>query len=167
MNSTNLIRQIRTRSNPITNPVTKHRLQFKMTPNTNDRPEERVQPANQPAKKPAEEAGDDEIVCKFGVLTDAQFANCDDRAAWYNKDKTRYYRGAITHLKKAFDHWNNEMTEKPTFVLQLGDLIDGLNNEEAGCNSLDALEETLKIFEEFPNIPVFHAVGEWIDYCQP
>ena len=169
MNSTNLIRQIRTRSNPITNPVTKHRLPFKMTPNTNDRPEERVQPANQPAKKPTAEVqnGDDEIVCKFGVLTDAQFANCDDRAAWYNKDKTRYYRGAITHLKKAFDHWNNEMTEKPTFVLQLGDLIDGLNNEEAGCNSLDALEETLKIFEEFPNIPVFHAVGEWIDYCQP
>lgn len=125
-----------------------------MTPNTIDRQTEHVQRVALHDSKPNEE-----IICRFGVLTDAQFANCDNRAAWYNKDKTRYYRGAITHLKKAFDNWN-EMADKPTFVLQLGDLIDGLNNEEAGCNSLDALEETLRIFEEFPNLPVFHAVGE-------
>ena len=122
-----------------------------MTPNTTDQQGIQQQLQCQKSKN-------EEIICKFGVLTDAQFANCDDRQAWYNKDKTRYYRGAITHLRKAFDAWN-EMAVKPTFVLQLGDLIDGLNNEEAGCNSLDALEETLKIFEEFPDVPVFHAVG--------
>lgn len=51
------------------------------------------------------------------------------------------------------------MDQKPTFVLQLGDLIDGLNTKEEGCNSLDALEQTFKIFEEYSEIPIFHAVG--------
>lgn len=129
-----------------------------MTPNTKNHEQETIKSNELLNTKISSK--DNEIICKFGVLTDAQFANCDNRAAWYNKDKTRYYRGAITHLLKAFVNWN-EMNEKPTFVLQLGDLIDGLNNQEVGCNSLIALEETLKIFEEFPNIPVFHAVGKY------
>lgn len=104
------------------------------------------------------EQEENDVICKFGVITDAQFANCEDRPAWYNKDKRRYYRGAITHLRKAFNHWDS-MKVKPKFVLQLGDLIDGLNNEEVGCNSLDALEETFKLFEEFSDIATFHAVG--------
>lgn len=61
----------------------------------------------------------DDVICKFGVITDVQFADMDNKKAWYDSNKTRYYRGAIEHLKKSFSYWN-EMIDKPKFVLQLG-----------------------------------------------
>lgn len=112
---------------------------------------------NTPANSDDSHETPNDVICTFGVITDAQFANCDDRPAWYNKDKRRYYRGAITHLKKAFNYWS-KMAVQPKFVLQLGDLIDGLN-KEIGCNSLVALEDLFKLFEEFGDIAIFHAVG--------
>ena len=98
------------------------------------------------------------ILARFGVITDVQYADTDDKPAHYDPSKTRYYRASLGHVAHAFDHWDKEMT-KPTFVLQLGDIIDGLNKRTNGLDPLDAINKTLVAFEAHPTIPTFHAVG--------
>lgn len=74
-----------------------------------------------------EKSGQKPLV-KFGVLTDVQYADVDDKPAWYNPEKTRYYRSSLLHIRQAFESWVNMGKEGhgPTFALQLGDLIDGM-----------------------------------------
>lgn len=92
----------------------------------------------------------------FGVLTDVQYADTDNRPAGYDPTKTRYYRQALDHVDRAFSHWQLEGNDVK-FVLQCGDIIDGLNRECSG--SLTALQNTLSRFEQHPTIPTFHTVG--------
>ncbi|XP_023237058.1 manganese-dependent ADP-ribose/CDP-alcohol diphosphatase-like [Centruroides sculpturatus] len=92
----------------------------------------------------------------FGVLTDVQYADVDNRPAGYDPTKTRYYRQALDHVDSAFNYWQ-KMTHPVKFVLQCGDIIDGLNRES--CGSLTALQKTLDRFEQHKNIPTFHTVG--------
>ena len=97
---------------------------------------------------------------RFGVVADVQYADNEDRLAWYDHTKTRYYRNSLNQVNKAFNQWNNE--SKVSFVLQLGDIIDGINarGEEFHDSSLDAIKKTLNRFEVNPHIPTFHAVGK-------
>lgn len=97
---------------------------------------------------------------QFGVLTDVQYADADNKPAWYDSTKTRYYRASLLHVKQAFEHWVSKKDENPaegpSFALQLGDLIDGLNRNSP--NSLVALQRALDQFDN--RLPVFHVVGK-------
>ncbi|XP_054724384.1 uncharacterized protein LOC129234413 isoform X2 [Uloborus diversus] len=91
----------------------------------------------------------------FGVLTDVQYADCEDRPASYDPSATRFYRGSLAHVNEAFKFWKSSEL-KVKFVLQLGDIIDGLNVSLKGSHS--ALQRTLTHFEK-QSIPTFHTVG--------
>lgn len=96
-------------------------------------------------------------VVTFGVFADVQYADVDDRPAWYDQSKTRFYRASLKHVRQAFDFWLSEQViERPMFALQLGDLIDGLNKDTP--NPMDALRRTLQVFDD--RVPVFHVLGE-------
>lgn len=99
---------------------------------------------------------------RFGIITDVQYADKDDAPAWYDPSKTRYYRNALHQVHNAFNHWNMEEMEgrRTEFVLQLGDIIDGINKKLSHEASLKALKRTMEKFECNPHIPTFHAVGE-------
>lgn len=98
----------------------------------------------------------DNCLVTFGVLTDIQYADCDNRPAAYDPSKLRFYRGALTHIDKAFTYWK-QANRNVKFVLQLGDIIDGLNHVLGGSHS--AMRETLFHFENHSTIPTFHTVG--------
>lgn len=98
-----------------------------------------------------------EPIVTFGVLADVQYADCDDRPPPCDAaGKTRFYRSALHHVDKAFDHWKAPAS-KAKFVLQLGDIIDGLNRTHGGSHS--GLARTLSHFEKHASIPTFHTVG--------
>lgn len=92
----------------------------------------------------------------FGVLTDVQYADCENRPASYDPTKTRFYRDSLQQITKAFQFWK-EHTIPVTFVLQLGDVIDGLNHSLGISHT--ALQRTLSQFESHSSIPTFHTVG--------
>lgn len=104
---------------------------------------------------------------RFGVVADVQYADSDDRQAWYNPAKTRFYRNSLKQVEKAFEHWekvvedNGQSDGEPecpvSFILQLGDIIDKLNTE--AC-SHTAIDRTLACFLNNPKMPTFHTVGK-------
>jgi len=63
----------------------------------------------------------------FGIIADVQWADAPDGHN-YAKTVTRCYRASLTTLGDAVDWWLR-LPEPPLFVAQLGDLIDGVNNE--------------------------------------
>ncbi|CAL1289129.1 unnamed protein product [Larinioides sclopetarius] len=95
-------------------------------------------------------------VVTFGVLTDVQYADHDDQIAAYDPSKTRFYRGSLGQVDDAFNYWEKPGS-KVKFVLQLGDIIDGLNRFNGG--SYTSLRRTLSHFEKHSSIPTFHTVG--------
>nr|XP_042904381.1 manganese-dependent ADP-ribose/CDP-alcohol diphosphatase isoform X2 [Parasteatoda tepidariorum] len=96
-----------------------------------------------------------EPLVTFGVLTDVQYADCEDRPAPHDSSKTRFYRKALDQVDAAFKSWKE--SHKVKFVLQLGDIIDGLNRKLGG--SYSSLRDTLEHFEYHASIPTFHSVG--------
>ena len=100
----------------------------------------------------------------FGLITDIQYADLDDRQN-YHKTKWRRYRNALSCLQKAVAHWKTE-EHLPMFIIQLGDIIDGFNSAivDADDNkrnfSREALEAVMKEFSQLPSkMPVLHNVG--------
>lgn len=94
---------------------------------------------------------------KFGLIADVQYADADDG---YNFSKTRrrYYRAALDLLKKAVWDWKSQHAELD-FVVQLGDIIDGINRRQGGENAANtALELSLEPFKEL-NCSTFHVIG--------
>ncbi|XP_013788443.1 manganese-dependent ADP-ribose/CDP-alcohol diphosphatase-like isoform X2 [Limulus polyphemus] len=96
-----------------------------------------------------------QLLVTFGALADVQYADCEDRPAHYNPLLCRYYREALDHVDSAFCEWEREGSVN--FVLQLGDIIDGLNRNDASSHI--AMKRTLARFEKYANIPTFHTVG--------
>lgn len=90
---------------------------------------------------------------QFGVIADVQYADNDDKPAWYNPSKTRYYRNSLNQLEQAFNYWDKKNVR---FVLQLGDIIDALS--KSIC-SHSAIHRTLRYFLNNPDMPAFHTVG--------
>ncbi|XP_017271595.1 manganese-dependent ADP-ribose/CDP-alcohol diphosphatase [Kryptolebias marmoratus] len=92
----------------------------------------------------------------FGVIADIQYADIDDG---YNYTRTtrRYYRTGLQQLKKAQRSWS-ESDPKPDFILQLGDVIDGLNAASGASESERALDAVLAEFGYGPG-PVHHVWG--------
>ena len=96
-------------------------------------------------------------------MADVQYADNDDRLAWYDPTKTRYYRNSLAQVDKAFQEWNRHQNGcQIGFVLQLGDVIDGINaqSKEYHDSSLVAIKRTLNQFETNTHIPTFHTVGK-------
>ncbi len=82
----------------------------------------------------------------FGMIADVQYADLDDGYN-YTKTRKRFYRNSINLLCEAIQTWNH-MTPKPAFMLQLGDLIDGKNNEHEGMSQA-SWDKTLTEIEKF------------------
>lgn len=96
---------------------------------------------------------------RFGMIADVQYADYDDREAWYNPAKTRFYRNSLRQVQKAFAHWESfgdQEEERVDFILQLGDIIDALNTESC---SQTAINRTLSAFLTNSRMPTFHTVG--------
>ena len=66
----------------------------------------------------------------FGIIADVQYADIDDGHN-YTRTKGRYYRNSVNLLTEAIKCWNN-MSPKPSFIFQLGDLIDRHKRRQEG-----------------------------------
>mmetsp|Transcript_32686 Transcript_32686/g.75234 ORF Transcript_32686/g.75234 Transcript_32686/m.75234 type:complete len:446 (-) Transcript_32686:783-2120(-) len=96
----------------------------------------------------------------FGVIADVQWADADDGTN-YAKTVRRRYRGAFRTLGAAVDHWRARSlsplpSDRPLFVAQLGDLVDGLN-ARLGESDL-ALDRALRELDRAP-CPAVNLVG--------
>lgn len=90
----------------------------------------------------------------FGVIADIQYADIDDGFNFKRTSK-RYYRNSLRLLQNAQDRWAIADV-KPCFILQLGDIIDGLNQKYDASDQ--ALETVLKEFTSNP-FKVHHVWG--------
>ena len=109
---------------------------------------------------------------RFGVIADVQYADNDDKQAWYNPTKTRFYRNSLKQVRKAFEYWesfgrsNDDVNDNNddnvndhcpiSFILQLGDIIDALSKTKC---SHSAIDRTLNCFLDNTKMPTFHTVG--------
>lgn len=94
----------------------------------------------------------------FGLLSDIQYADIDDHPSYHGQ--MRYYRNSLVLLKQALDTWNkhNSSPNKPSkvsFVLNLGDIIDGKNKGKSG----EAVDRVLREFNHFTGGPVYNLLG--------
>src|SRR5690242_5476829 len=87
---------------------------------------------------------DNRPLFSFGVIADIQYADQDTRGL-------RHYRESIEKLRECSAALN---TKNLTFVIQLGDLVDG------GINNLDKI---LPVFDEI-RAPKYHVLGNH-DFC--
>lgn len=81
-------------------------------------------------------------VFSFGLIADIQYADLNDGCNFHGT-RTRYYRNSLHLLRNAIRHWNEE-TMKPSFILQLGDIIDGFNSKYSASEK--ALQTVLDAF---------------------
>ncbi|MBN3313466.1 ADPRM diphosphatase, partial [Atractosteus spatula] len=90
----------------------------------------------------------------FGVIADIQYADIGDGFNFLHTRK-RYYRNSLTLLRRANQKWKSEAVQ-PSFILQLGDIIDGFNKQH------DASEKALQtVINELQqcNIEIHHIWG--------
>ncbi|XP_033896869.2 manganese-dependent ADP-ribose/CDP-alcohol diphosphatase-like [Acipenser ruthenus] len=80
----------------------------------------------------------------FGVIADIQYADIEDGFNFLQTRK-RYYRNSISLLNSATEKWNAEPVQ-PSFILQLGDIIDGFNKPRK--TSEKALETVVNGFSK-------------------
>ncbi|MGH0123020.1 UNVERIFIED_CONTAM: hypothetical protein FKN15_017143 [Acipenser sinensis] len=90
----------------------------------------------------------------FGVIADIQYADIEDGFNFLQTRK-RYYRNSISLLNSATEKWNAEPVQ-PSFILQLGDIIDGFNKPRK--TSEKALETVVNGFSKC-KAKVHHAWG--------
>ncbi|XP_037318877.2 manganese-dependent ADP-ribose/CDP-alcohol diphosphatase isoform X1 [Pungitius pungitius] len=90
----------------------------------------------------------------FGVIADIQYADIDDGYD-FTRTRRRYYRSSLQLLTNARRSWS-ESAVKPEFILQLGDIIDGVNKS---CGDSDRALDT--VLTEFNSglLEVHHVWG--------
>ena len=94
----------------------------------------------------------------FGVISDIQYADIDNRLN-FSKTCTRYYRNSLVLLREAIQYWSSDPPEmSPSFLVQLGDIIDGFNNEGGKRQSFHILETVLHEFDKI-GCTVHHVLG--------
>jgi manganese-dependent ADP-ribose/CDP-alcohol diphosphatase len=92
-------------------------------------------------------------IVSFGLITDIHYADNDDR--WnFSKTSLRRYRNALKLVDQACDYWLNHQYPI-SFILQLGDIIDGIC--EINKKSNNDLQTILKQFRKFS--PIYHLWG--------
>lgn len=82
-----------------------------------------------------------EAVVRFGLVTDCHYA---DRSPWDDGVHRRYYRAAQGKLAECVKVMNSE---RPDFLIELGDLKDKSGGEEGTLRNLDTIEAELAKFE--------------------
>ena len=93
----------------------------------------------------------------FGLITDLQYGDIPDRQN-YQKTAWRRYRNALKCIREAVSHWQMR-SPKLSFVIQVGDIIDGFNATSPVANaSAKALELILDEFNRLPTRTV-HVLG--------
>ncbi|XP_062330714.1 manganese-dependent ADP-ribose/CDP-alcohol diphosphatase [Osmerus eperlanus] len=90
----------------------------------------------------------------FGVIADIQYADIDDGFN-FKRTRKRYYKSSLRLLRNALESWESAPV-KPTFILQLGDIIDGFNKKYDASHR--ALETVMKEFDSCP-ASVHHVWG--------
>ena len=90
----------------------------------------------------------------FGIIADVQWADAEDGSN-YDRTVVRHYRGAFRTLQRAVDWWR-ALPEPPSFIAQLGDIIDGVNVRLG--QSAPALEAALSELRRAP-CPSVNLVG--------
>lgn len=96
--------------------------------------------------------------CTYGVVTDIQYADIDNRQN-YTKTELRYYRDSAKLAEKAFQFFEDCKSEIQG-VLQLGDLIDLANSkhEREDPQSREALETILQAIKPYTG-KIYHLIG--------
>ena len=89
---------------------------------------------------------------KFGVIADVQYADIPDGSN-YSKSRFRYYRKAMEKLERASVWWKEEQA---SFVINLGDTIDGHNKKNDIQES--SMERVLTEMKK-SNVPVHSCIG--------
>jgi len=91
----------------------------------------------------------------FGVIADVQYADVEDGFN-YTRTRRRYYRSSLRLLRNARESWSGAAV-RPSFILQLGDIIDGLNKERGA--SVRALDTVMRELTGTGTAPVHHVWG--------
>ena len=103
----------------------------------------------------AEVASSNTTPVKFGLIADIQYADIDDASNFLGTSR-RSYRGALEALHTAANEWKTEETNGLSFVMDLGDIIDQIN--ETNGVSREALSSVLAAFTPL-SVPHYHLVG--------
>ena len=91
----------------------------------------------------------------FGVIADIQYADVEDGFNFAMTNR-RYYRTALDMLEKAVEAWTHNKLMKTSFLLQLGDVIDGKSKRFSISDK--CLASVLEKFSHFTG-PVYHIWG--------
>ena len=89
------------------------------------------------------------------MIADVQYADVDNGSN-FNKTRTRYYRNSLNQLHDAIVAWN-KMDPKPSFLLQLGDLLDGHNKKHPGM-SKTSWDKMMAELSQFTG-DIYHTFG--------
>nr|XP_033815786.1 manganese-dependent ADP-ribose/CDP-alcohol diphosphatase isoform X2 [Geotrypetes seraphini]XP_033815787.1 manganese-dependent ADP-ribose/CDP-alcohol diphosphatase isoform X2 [Geotrypetes seraphini]XP_033815788.1 manganese-dependent ADP-ribose/CDP-alcohol diphosphatase isoform X2 [Geotrypetes seraphini]XP_033815789.1 manganese-dependent ADP-ribose/CDP-alcohol diphosphatase isoform X2 [Geotrypetes seraphini]XP_033815791.1 manganese-dependent ADP-ribose/CDP-alcohol diphosphatase isoform X2 [Geo len=103
-------------------------------------------------QKVEEEAESLDSYFTFGIIADIQYADIENGQN-YAKTKMRYYRNSLQLLQSAIEEWKKEVC-CPSFVIQLGDIIDGFNfqHKTSKISLKKVLQEIGKIEVPFHHI---------------
>lgn len=95
-------------------------------------------------------------IVSFGLITDIHYADNDDR--WnYVKTHLRRYRNSANLVDEACNYWLNGK-HPISFILQLGDLIDGVCfTNKTSVNDLNTIVKQFK--KSFASLPIYHIWG--------
>ncbi|KAF4733826.1 hypothetical protein FOZ63_004210, partial [Perkinsus olseni] len=107
-------------------------------------------------------AASPKILFRFGVIADVQYADVDDTFN-YTRTKKRCYRRSAQVLRNAINWWNSLQCPPLSFVVNLGDLVDGRNR---GLNIQDrAMSKIMSEFDALSCPRVIHMIGNHELYC--
>jgi len=99
-------------------------------------------------------ASNSELLCAFGVISDVHYADLETGMN-YARTYYRHYRRSLDLVKTAVRDWSAGQW-RAEFVLQMGDLIDGLNSKlETNHSALDTIMSELTKSGHF----VYHVLG--------
>jgi len=102
-------------------------------------------------RRMSEEKKSEKPLFSFGVIADVQYADENDKWDFHHTSE-RHYRNSLKNLISAVETWKK--AGNISFIVQLGDLIDGLNFSKG--TSENSLKTVLKEFQHFP---VYHLIG--------
>lgn len=98
------------------------------------------------------------VLAKFGIISDTQYADADDSFDFHGIQK-RYYRNALVIARDASAHF---LENDVSFVVQVGDLLDGKNGESKRATSLQAMREALQVDKlQIHNVVGNHELYLW------
>ena len=95
-------------------------------------------------------------ILTFGIIADVQYADVDDGTD-FSQTRQRFYRNSLNLLKNAVNEWKSN-ADSVSFILQLGDLIDGKNKQGGLMTSKRALSTALHPFNSL-HVPIYHIIG--------